>query len=151
MSIRATLWARDVCALIDAPPTHRLVLMVLATHHHDKTGQCFPSYDTLAAETGTKRRNVINVVKALAFNGLVIVQKRRVKGHQGSNHYVLFGRPAFGKWTTPRVHKKAPCESAHQCTLSRVHTSAPNREEISTRDTVPARERLVVIAGGRHA
>jgi hypothetical protein len=108
MSIRATSWARAVCARIAVPPKHRLTLMVISLHHHDKTQACFPSYDTLSRETGYRRRGVIEIVKELEANGLLKRQKRRVAGHQGSNNYLLFRHPAAKKWVATRVQKKAP-------------------------------------------
>ena len=128
MSIRALNWAREVCARIDVPTGERLILWAICLHHHDKTGECFPSYDTIAEETGFQRRKVIYAVSELESNGLLIRQTRRANGHQGSNHFVLFGRPVGGKWRKTRVHKKAPCESAPQCTQPRVHPSAPDRD-----------------------
>jgi biotin operon repressor len=125
LSIRAINWAREVCERIGAPSKHRLVLLMLALHHHDKTGECFPSYETIAKACGFSRRSVIDLVSDLETNGLLVRQKRRDGGHQGSNHYVLFGRPSGKKWIAARVHKTTPCESANGGTLSRVQTGAP--------------------------
>ena len=113
MSIRAVNWARTVCEQIDAPSKHRLALVMIALHHHDKTGACFPSYDTVATACGFSRRKLIDLVADLEANGLLIRQKRRNGAHQGSNHFVLFGRPATPKWTQPRVQDSTPCESAN--------------------------------------
>jgi hypothetical protein len=148
MSIRAMNWAREVCAKIGVPTGERLVLWAIAMHHHDKTGECFPAYETLSHDTGFQRRKVIYAVAALESNGLVICQKRRVKGHQGSNHFVLFGIPRGPKWMPTRVHQPTPCESAPQCTLPRVHPSAPDRE-VSLREDLS--KGLKLISGGRNA
>ena len=147
MSIRAINWAREVCERIEAPSRHRLALVMIALHHHDKTGDCFPSYDTIAAACGFSRRKLIDLVADLEANGLIIRQKRRNGAHQGSNHYVLFGRPAGKKWKPARVHKKAPCESANGGTLSRVQTGAPDRDWLN-RGKDPA-SNLKVVNGGR--
>lgn len=151
MSIRATLWARDVCALLDAPADCRLFMLALALRHHDKTGECFPSYETISDDTGIPRRRIITVAKECAYNGIVIIQPRRVRGHQGSNQFVLFGRPAFSKWSKSRVRKKALWQSADGGTLARVRTGAPDREELTTKGAVPEPWQPSVIAGGRHA
>ena len=148
MSVRAMVWARDIAARIDVPPAERLLLLVIATYHHDKTGECFPSYDTLAENTGWKRRAVILMTGRLEANGLLFRQQRRVGGHQGSNNFVLFGRPAGNKWQASRVHKKAPCESARGCTLPRVHGDAPDREVITTKGAGPGPTALKIIRGG---
>lgn len=128
MSIRAINWALDVCERIEAPARHRHVLLVLSIHHHEKSGNCFPAYDTLANACGFSRRKVIDLIADLEANGLIIRQKRRVGAFQGSNHFVLFGMPIGKKWSETRVQKKAPCESANGGTLTRVQTGAPDKD-----------------------
>lgn len=145
MSIRAINWARHVGKTTGMPPGHRLVLMTLCCFHNDKTGECFPSYDTVSDEVGYRRRKIVDMVEDLQFNGLLIKQKRRVGGHQGSNHHVLFGRPAFEKWRT-RVSDTAPCKSARISTLTRVPPGAHDKEELY-KDTGSAG--FSVITGGR--
>ena len=147
MSIRAINWAREVCERINAPSKHRLALLIIAMHHHDKTGECFPSYDTIANGCGFSRRKLIDLVADLEANGLIVRQKRRNGAHQGSNHYVLFGRPASKKWVPSRVHKKAPCESANGGTLTRVQTGAPDRDWFYKGETQASE--LRVFDGGR--
>lgn len=131
MSIKAINWARAICADIGAPPKHRLVLLVICIHHNDKTGQCFPSYETIANSTGFRRRGVIDIVKELEDNGLLTKRMRRENGHQGSNSYVLFGRPTAAKWVSSRVQKKATCKSATTSTQGSVLTGAPDRNYTS--------------------
>ena len=147
MSIHAINWAVEVCERINVPPSERLILMIIAKHHHEKTGECFPSYDKIAKQSGFQRRKVIYAVAEIEANGLIFTQKRRQNGHQGSNHFVLFGKPNGKSWRKSRVHKKAPCKSAPQCTLPRVHPSAPDRDW-SFEEAEP-RPELRAIAGGR--
>jgi hypothetical protein len=146
MSIRAVNWALDVCASMDAPPKCRIVLLVIAAHHHDKTGACFPSYDTIAEKSGYRRRGVIDIVAEIEENGLLFRQSRRVDGHQSSNQFVLFGRPIGRKWKVCRVQKKAPCESADGGTLPRVRTGAPDRDYLYKGKAAAKNLRIV---GGR--
>ena len=148
MSIRAINWAREVCERIAAPSKHRLALFVIAMHHHDKTGECYPSYDTVALACGFSRRKLIDLVADLEDNGLLIRHKRRAGGHQGSNHYVLFGRPKALKWVPTRVHKKAPCESANGGTQPRVPPFAHDRDWFLGDEGPSQVVRLV--AGGHH-
>jgi hypothetical protein len=148
MSIRAINWALEVCARIDAPPKHRIILFVIATHHHDKTGDCFPSYETIGHKSGYRRRSVIDVVSDLEANGLIVRQKRRVDGHQSSNQFLLFGRPVAKKWRATRVHHTTPCESADGGTLPRVQTGAPNRDWLY-KGKAQANE-LRVLTGGKN-
>lgn len=146
MSIRALNWAREVCQRIDAPSKHRLTLLMICMHHHDKTGECFPSYETIADCCGFSRRKVIDLVAEIEANGLIFRQKRRIGGHQSSNHFVLFGRPVSQNWQDTRVQKKAPCESANGGTLPRVQTGAPDRD-CSINDA--SASAFKVIGGGR--
>lgn len=146
MSVRAVNWALDVCAEINAPPRCRIVLFVLASHHHEKTNACFPSYDTIAQKSGYRRRGVIDIVDELEANGLIFRQKRRAGGHQSSNNFVLFGRPAHKSWRDYRVQKKAPSQGADGGTLGRVRTGAPDREDLYyIEEDAPLR----VVVGGR--
>ena len=140
MSIRAINWAREVAICIDMPSKHRLVLFMVCMHHHDKTGACFPSYETIAQATGFSRRKTIDLVADIEANGLIARQLRRVDGRQSSNNFMLFGRPAAPKWRPSRVHKSAPCQSANGGTLARVQTGAPDRDYSTTKGEAPANE-----------
>lgn len=151
MSIRAMNWAREVCARIGVPPNDRLVLWAICMHHHDKTGECFPAYETIAEHTGFSRRKVIYSADALEANGLIVRQYRRSNGHQGSNHYVLFGVPSSKKWKRTRVQNSAPCESAPACTLPRVHQRAPDRDYFIKGEAPASVVPLRAVSGGRHA
>ena len=150
MSIRAINWASEVCERISAPSAHRFTLMVICTFHHDKTGECFPAYDTIAKRTGYSRRKVIGLVADIEANGLIVRQKRRVGGMQGSNHFVLFGRPAGDKWVTTRVHNSTLCQSANGGTLTRVQTGAPDRDYLYRPKEAQANG-LKIVIGGRDA
>lgn len=128
MSIKAIRWAYSLFEVIDIPPQERSVLLALCYHHHDKTGECYPSYDTLARLSGYRRRRVIDAVRSLKEWGLIRVEKRRVRGHQGSNQFLLFGSMKRGT----RVQKGAPSQGAQKGTLARVQTGAPDRGNIYT-------------------
>lgn len=73
-------------AVVDSalPPTCRHVLLTLSLHMNERGGSCFPSYDTLAAETGLNRATVIRQLKAAEDAGWLIVE--RSKG-RASNRY----------------------------------------------------------------
>jgi hypothetical protein len=62
------------------------VYMVLARHANQQRA-CWPSYETLAAETGMSRRKVIDVVKALREAGLISVEGRKTIADDGSMTY----------------------------------------------------------------
>lgn len=52
-------------------------------------GKCFPSYETIAAAAGLKKRQVMYLVKSLSEKGWVSVEKRKDANGQHSNSYVL--------------------------------------------------------------
>lgn len=147
MSIKATNWAHEVCVRIGVPARHRLVLFMICHRHHDRTGDCFPSYDTIAKSCGFSRRKVIDLIGDLEKNGLLIRQKRRVGGRQGSNHYVLFGRPVARKWVASSAHKKAPSQSANSNTSASVQTEAPDKDCLNMTEAEAGGFR--VLNGGR--
>lgn len=96
MSWRAVKWAMQAAQEARLTTTPRLVLMVLAVHHNDRTGDCTPSVETLAAETGLSRRAVQISTAALAAAGLITINRRSRHGIQTSNQHDLFG-PAKGR------------------------------------------------------
>ena len=72
-------------------PTQKLLLLVLADCHNEKTGQCNPSYRYIMDVTGLSNKAVSNNLKALRNCGTVTFDSRN-----GSNtHYNL----------TPERHK----------------------------------------------
>jgi hypothetical protein len=58
-------------AIVDSAlsPQRRLVALVLSLHMNELGGSCFPSYATLARETGLSRRTVIRSVQDLVSGG----------------------------------------------------------------------------------
>lgn len=126
MSIHAINWSRKVCQTLSVPPHHRHLLITLACFHNDKTGQCDPSYSTLAKEMGYRERKVISLMKDLERSGLLMVWPRFIKGKQTSNEYILFGTPLSKKWQVG-VHHTTPLRHVQGGTHGGVFTGAPNR------------------------
>lgn len=91
MSWRAIRWAMGAMQEARLSSVQRLVLITLAYHHHDKTGACTPSVETLAGETGLSRRAVQLATKELANTGMITLTARSVHGIQTSNQHDLFG------------------------------------------------------------
>lgn len=52
-------------------------------------GKCFPTYETIAAAAGLKRRQVMYLIKSLSEKGWVDVEKRKDATGQHSNSYML--------------------------------------------------------------
>jgi DNA-binding transcriptional MocR family regulator len=100
MSLRAIKWVLEAGQRTRMSSVQRLVLLTLAYHHNDRTNQCNPAVDTLAAETGLSARTVQFATRELAASGLITVATRTVHGIQTSNQYDLFGTPKMS--STPR-------------------------------------------------
>lgn len=102
MSVRAMNWAVEVSKTTRLTSSQRLVLYVLAHHHHDKTNACFPAVDTIAACAGLSRRRVQAALRELAELRLISCEKRTERGRQRSNQYDLFGRFRGDAISTPK-------------------------------------------------
>jgi biotin operon repressor len=135
MSIKAITWAAGVIDAYDMPSPERFVLVALAIRHNQISDQCFPSYQGLSDFTGLSRKRVITAVKNLQTWGLIRVEKRRIRGHQGSNSFVLFGKlkvsPKQPKGTA-RVNVNPLCKG-ERGTLSQGERGTPDKEEIDNR------------------
>lgn len=60
----------------------------LLHHHNTLTGQCSPSYDTLAQAIGAARSTVIKAVSDLQAGGWVSVERVKVPGRTGAQAHV---------------------------------------------------------------
>jgi hypothetical protein len=94
-------------------PTARLVAFLLADHHNDSTGLCFPSIPTLAAETGLSERSVIRALEELEGSNQIRINKSVGK----SSKYILLFPP------TP--DSLSPLTESHPCHSV---TTTPDRE-----------------------
>lgn len=108
MSVRAIKWAHSVLPVVDLPPTERLALLILAYHHNDKTGDCFPSMETIAGQSGVTPRRIQQAIANLV--SWAIIKKKRGGTTEGnaSNRYTLFGSPKRPKQTGKGVPVKTP-------------------------------------------
>lgn len=126
--MKAVRWAFRMIAEHKLPAPVRLVLLSLAYRHHDETGACYPTYKTIAADTGMSERAAIDAMKALAATKLITVKPRSVHGHQRSNQYDLFGKG--GVQTASPL--KRPIRGANYYTPetsnSGVQTAAPDKD-----------------------
>jgi DNA-binding MarR family transcriptional regulator len=69
--------------------TEKFVLLALNEHADDDGGNCSPSTNTLAEETGYTRECVSKVIARLSEKGLISISKRFENGAQKSNNYKL--------------------------------------------------------------
>lgn len=71
-------------------PATKIVLYWLADHHNETTGDCFPSYSTLAKECEMDRATVIRHINELIELRLIErVERTRENGSRTSNGYRL--------------------------------------------------------------
>lgn len=99
------------------------VMMILAYHHHSKTGRCFPSYERMAEETGLAKSSVTRGVKELAAAGLIeVVKGRRAGTFNAPNSYKLLFL----------THQKLLTPKDRRSSADDVPTTRPDREPTST-------------------
>ncbi len=80
----------DVMASNELTPMEKFVYSCLCYFKNYESGQCFPSYDTLATLTGLCRRVVIKIIKILEEKGFIIKEARIGKNNENlSNLYTL--------------------------------------------------------------
>lgn len=140
MSIQAITWATDALCAHDLTATQRLVLLCLATHHHSKTGACFPCIETIALYAGVSPRRVQMAMRDLEACGLVKRRKRVTSQGQSSNQYDLFGR-------FKRGDKKSRARGDTSVRAGGVTLVSPDREVSLLEDQAKAFR----IVGGRDA
>jgi len=84
----------------ELPATSKLVAARLLDHHNNKTGQCNPSYTTLARGTGLGRRSVIDAVGPLEKRDWMAMQRTDGgtlgRGYDTNNFLMNFGRVSPG-------------------------------------------------------
>jgi len=69
---------------------HGLAIYYALCRHANDNRECWPSYSTLAKETGMSRRQAIRAVKRLATEGLILKEPRKDDaGDPTSNRYIL--------------------------------------------------------------
>lgn len=72
-------------------PQEQALFMWLC-HYANTTGECFPSYETLAADCGTSKRTVMRSMDQLVHLGFVKKIEQYVEGRQTTNvYYVQIG------------------------------------------------------------
>jgi hypothetical protein len=94
MSTQAIKWAFVVLSSSNLTPIERIVLAFLSFRHHHKTGDCFPSMETIGNHAGVSERRARTAVRNLEAAGLIKSHRRVGQAGNSSNQYELFGRPA---------------------------------------------------------
>ena len=90
MSKIAEDWAKMVIKIRnDLTPTEALCLLALAWHHHPRTGQCFPSHQTIADTLGRGRTAIVRAILGLEDKGVIRTERTSTRGGRTSNRYTL--------------------------------------------------------------
>lgn len=104
MSFQAMAWA--VKQRMQTNP--KFVLLMLANYASSEKGDCFPSVETLMADTGLARSTVQRCLKELTENGYISAHERWENGRQLSNSYRLVLGWGEGVTQTPRSITERP-------------------------------------------
>lgn len=142
MSIPALKWAGDILIAHDLTQTQRLALLCLAYHHHNTTGSCFPTMQTVADYAGVSERRARMNIRDLEALGLIKSRKRVTSQGQSSNQYELFG-------SFKRADKKSRARGDASVRATGGTLASGDKEGIYTGEKTSSRMR--VISGGRNA
>jgi len=151
MSVRAINWA---IALRGVSGAQKSVLFVLAYHHNDKSGRCYPSAETIAVEAGLSIRATRKAIADMARAGLIRIINRTASGKKLSNEYHLFDAKKAVAKPGLDVHDGSNLV-VHVVHVSRPAPRAHKHEEIplylTEAKTEPAKASLRVLDGCRNA
>lgn len=88
--------------------SHKLVLLCLANAHNSQSGLCFPSVALISEQTQLNRKTVLNSIKSLSDQGLILIDKYYGAGNKYTfNQYQNRDRSEDKKQTKP-VPKTVP-------------------------------------------
>ena len=85
MSFQAMAWAIRQ----KLPTKEKFTLLMLANYASNEKGDCYPSINTLADETGMSRDSIIRALRSLESSGLIKIRKRMQDGVNLPNFYTL--------------------------------------------------------------
>ena len=86
-------WLRAIQSNVDLPDAAKIVASVLVTQFaHHKTGECSPSFDTIATATGRSKDTAKRAVKALVEKGFLIRNVGRWRGTRSNYTFVSPGK-----------------------------------------------------------
>ena len=110
-------WARTLGQIYQLTTNQRFVLRVL-TDFSDASGVCWPTWGTLAAETGLGRRTIARCIDSLVAVGAVAIDQSG-RGTDKGNRYQLAG--GLQRWmiqtSTPKVAEPHLSESPNIPTM----------------------------------
>jgi hypothetical protein len=123
-------------------PSAKVVAARLLHHLNSRTGQCYPSYQTLAEGTGLSRRTIIKLVKELEKVEIIKVVRPASgnKEAKGETNRYDFDWAFAGLWSPPRS-PKPPTGSEPRDTTKR--KSRPVPSPVSERSNTRGSEQSV--------
>ena len=74
---------------LELPCTQKMVYLALCDYANKDTGQCYPSYRSIAGKAGVSKRTAIDTVKILIEIGLIKRKLQSVDGRSTSNIYKI--------------------------------------------------------------
>lgn len=107
-----------------ATGSDRLVLMILAYHQNDETGECFPSRQLICEESGIKERNLIYRLNALESLGELTISRGNGSGNTTRYKLNLTGERVQA--IAPFVEDKG-CKNAYERVQDHVIKGAKTR------------------------
>jgi hypothetical protein len=86
VSFKAIQWAMKQ----KLPAMQKMVLVTLANRFNDDTGDCYPSHELLAKESGMSKRSVLYQIEKLELLKLMtVIRSTKENGVKDVNHYLL--------------------------------------------------------------
>lgn len=110
------------------PASQRHVLLDMATHTNRATGECFPSIDTLARDTGQSKRQVIRSISNMRDAGILKVGKRKTRDGLGNRYTITL--PKHPREFTPEETAVGDCMSPTK-TTDRQEGDIPETQKVT--------------------
>ena len=72
---------------VNLPYKKKWTLTILANYYNEKSGEAYPSIETISKNAGLSRSSIIRALNSLKEKGLITVKKRRRSGRFSQNVY----------------------------------------------------------------
>jgi Helix-turn-helix domain len=114
----------------------RTLLLVIASHVNPDTGWAWPSLDTLARETGLRRRRTINLIQLLENIGELEVRRGQGRGHV--NFYRVHVTPDETVQSVPAEKVQSSARKGATLPPEKVQSVAPKSKSKREKKGAPA-------------
>ena len=118
-------------------PRHCVVIYGVLQAHAGVDGRIFPSYETIAKESGLHRATVIRLMKRLVCYGYVAKEKGTFRGteKQASNYYYLNPNPELLKAKNVDKSESYPHQESQNATPDGSQNATPNNNRYEIKNT----------------